>query len=295
MSGAPTFERLVGGPFSLGESLRYEHRAQSLTWVDIEAGQIFLHDLQKGTTQFHFLGEMLSLAQPLGEGSYIVAIRDRLGFWSKERGLLLGGKLLPPHKRFNDGTIALTGEFVIGSMDLGESNSGNLLMAADSLGALQVLDTDLGLSNGIVHSRKTNLLYSVDSTNRKIYQRAVIGDLRFGPREVLHTFASGEPDGIAYSDTGHILVPIWGESRISVLSLLGEEVASIPSPELFPTSIALAAEAGGFSFLIGAQAPSGVNSDSGHLWRFRSPYFTRENILGSKFAHFPELFMKEED
>jgi sugar lactone lactonase YvrE len=238
---------------------------------------------------------MLSLAQPLGEGSYIVAIRDRLGFWSKERGLLLGGKLLPPDKRFNDGAIALSGEFVIGSMDLGESTSENLLMAAGPSGALQVLDSDLGLSNGIVHSRQTNLLYSVDSTKRKVYQRAVIGDLRFGPREVLHTFASGEPDGIAYSDTGHLLVPIWGEARISVLSLLGKEVASIPTPELFPTSIALASEAGEFSFLIGAQAPSGVDSDSGHLWRFRSPYFTREITLGSKFAHLPELFVKEED
>lgn len=295
MSGNPTFERLVGGPFLLGESLRYERRTNNLTWVDIEAGQFYLHNLETGTTESYFFGKMLSLAQPLGDGSYIVAIRDRLGFWSKERGLFLGGKLLPPQKRFNDGTIALTGDFIIGSMDLGVSKSGNVLLAAGSSGALKILDSDLGLSNGIVHARTTNLLYSVDSTNRKVFQREVIGDLRFGPREVLHTFASGEPDGIAYSDTGHLLVPIWGEARISVLSLLGKEVASIPTPELFPTSIALASDAGGFSFLIGAQAPSGVDSDSGHLWRFRSPYFTREIPVGSKFAHFPELFMKEED
>lgn len=295
MSGTLTFERLVGGPFSLGESLRYEHRKKNLSWVDIEVGQIFLHNLQTGVTQSHFLGKMLSLAQPLGDGSFIVAIRDRLGFWRKEQGLFLGRRLLPPNKRFNDGTLALTGDFVIGSMDLGEGKSENLLMVAGSLGELRIVDSDLGLSNGIVHVRTTNLLYSVDSRNRTVFQREVVGDLRFGPREVLHTFASGEPDGIAYSDTGHLLIPIWGEARISVLSLLGKEVASIPTPELFPTSIALASEAGGFSFLIGAQAPSGVDSDSGHLWRFRSPYFTREIILGSKFAHFPEFFMKDED
>ena len=290
-----TFERLVGGPFLLGESLRYERLTNNLTWVDIEAGQLFLHNLQTGTTESYFLGKMLSLAQPLGDGSYIVAIRDRLGFWSKERGLLLGQRLLPPQKRFNDGTLDLTGEFVIGSMDIGESKSKNLLMAAGSSGALKILDSDLGLSNGIVHARTTNLLYSVDSTNRKVYQREVTGESLFGSREVLHTFASGEPDGLAYSDTGHLLIPIWGESRISVLSLLGMELASIPTPELFPTSIALAYEPGGYSFLIGARGSSGAGSDFGHLWRFRSPYFTREIPVGSKFAHFPELYMKDEE
>lgn len=233
--------------YGLVESLRVNPRTGRVSWVDIEFGTLStLSSGVKGGEERVNLLPHASFAESLPELGYVFAAGQHLGVRDETGNVSLSPTLLSPGRRFNDGAIDKLGRLVIGSMNFDNSDNKNVLLLVELDGAITVLDSDLGLSNGIVVAPETGALFSVDTLRRTVYRRDLdIETSVYGPRQVFAAFDPGEnPDGIAYSATGHLVVALWGSAAVAILDASGREVQRVSVPPVFATSVCIRPDTG---------------------------------------------------
>lgn len=262
--------------YGLVESIRANPLTGAVSWVDIEAGDhVTVRENQREYEEVFQVRPNLSFAEPLTQGGFIFAAGQQLGCVDAQGKVFLSEPLLTSARRFNDGAVDALGRLIIGSMNFGPSDGSNVLIVFEHDGEPTVLDSDIGLSNGIAISPETGGFFSVDTLAGVIFHRELDHSSgRYEDRRIFHRFSQGEhPDGITLSQTGHLVVALWGGSGLAIIDQDGNEVQRVAVPPVFATSVCIAPETG-VLFVGGASQPREgrvTPHAAGGVWSSPSP------------------------
>jgi len=275
------FEQTAWGSYLLPESVRVAPGGKSVSWVDIETGELAIFDRENSCLTRKFVLPDLSFAEPVGKGSFLFSSGGTIGVWRDGRVQEISQDLVGPDRRFNDGCIDSLGRLVIGTKNRGDSDFRNVLLQIGTDGRILVLDQDLGLSNGIAVRRPSGDLLSVDSATSSIYSRPLEANGSYGQRTLFCRFAPKEtPDGIATAKDGSVVVGLWGSSAVAHLDSSGNEIARWSVPARFVTSPALDPQSGKLIVASASGAREGITYDhqAGALWEASIGIIGLENV-----------------
>lgn len=234
--------------FALGEGPVWDHARERLLWVDIIAGAVHEGRLDGGLVEVvatHHLRDeigMVTNVQPCVDGSLLVAGQEELALIGA-KSIRRGPRVLPAccGRRCNDGAVDPAGRFLVGTLAFAGSSQHEQLLRLGADGAVEVVDNDLTLSNGLAWSGDGSLMYSVDTARRVVFVRDYdppSGDI--GPRREHLRLRGGYPDGCAVDADDHLWVAIWGAGEVRRFSPEGVEVDRIVVPAPHTSSVTFA-------------------------------------------------------
>ena len=205
--------------FGLAEGPVQDEATETLTWVDIVAGEVHQGRLSRGVVETERrvrVDTMVGAAVPATDGRVLVAGLERLWVLGPDGDLARGPRVLPPGtgRRLNDGACDPAGRLVVGTLVLSGSSTHETLVRVEDDGSLTELDADLAQSNGLAWSADGTTLYSVDTIPGHVWARdydAATG--LTGPRR-LHVQVEGYADGISTDTDGNVWVAVWGAGQV---------------------------------------------------------------------------------
>lgn len=218
-----TIELLFDTKEILGEGPVWDHRTQSIYWVDILDKRIY----RNGDVLMQ-LDDLIGCISPRKSGGLILAFsggytdEGRLSFASLDLDslkltFLSSLKDEPLNNRFNDGKCDPRGRFLAGTMDMGEKEPKGSLYSFDGKSVTSLL-SNVTVSNGLTWSPDYKTFYYIDTPTREV--KAFDYDLDTGtianPRVVVHTHESlGWPDGMTSDTQGNLWIAMWGGAQIT--------------------------------------------------------------------------------
>ncbi len=234
--------------YGLGEGPVWDADHDRVLWVDISAGEV-----HRGTLSAQGVREarVLDLQETVGavvsarDGELLVAGARRLYRVAPDGAVTPGPELIADGtaSRLNDGGCDPDGRFLVGSLALDDRATAEVLVRVDHEGVIEMIDQDLGMSNGLAFSPAGDLLYSIDTIARVVWIRAY--DSRSGAvgrrREFLRV--DGSPDGMCVDVEGNLWIAIWGAGEVRCHSSSGEPLAVVEVPAPNTTSVAFAGPA----------------------------------------------------
>ncbi|MBR1132034.1 SMP-30/gluconolactonase/LRE family protein [Bradyrhizobium iriomotense] len=229
----------------LGESPVWDERGRRLYWIDSLAGLIHRLDPVTGAAeQFDVPAPIGSLALR-GDSGAVLALRNGFAAYDFDKRALTEGPMIGldhPKVRLNDGKADPHGRFLAGTMHgdraPDESPLGGLYRL-DASGALQLLATDLAVSNGPCFSPDGRTFYLADSARRIIwaYDYSAEGPLA-NKRVFVDTEAQGSGcDGATVDADGHLWSVLVRIGKIARFAPDGRLVRTIDMPVRHPTSV----------------------------------------------------------
>ena len=245
MNPAPSITRIGTSKDQLGESPVWDIRTQSLYWIDAMAGLIHRRSAATGAMdEFQLPPPLGSIALRSGGGA-VVALHHGFAFYDFSNRILTQGPSIgiePPTLRLNDGKADPYGRFIAGTMHGGrapdEPPLGGLYRLEPS-GELELLETDLAVSNGPCFSPDGRTLYLADSARRVIWAYDYRRD---GPLRNKRVFADTDglnsgPDGATVDSEGHLWSVLVRIGAIARFAPDGRIVRTIEMPVRHPTSV----------------------------------------------------------
>ena len=196
----------------LGESPVWDDRTQRLYWIDSLAGTIHRLDPVTGELRdFHAPAPVGSMVLRR-DGGAMLALRHGFARYDFERGEVTSSIAEigcdHPMVRLNDGKVDPFGRFIAGTMHGGRAHDEPPLGGLYRLqaGAVTLLDTDFGVSNGPCFSPDGAILYFGDSARRSIWAYDYRRD---GPPANKRLFAdtnalNSGPDGATVDADGYL-------------------------------------------------------------------------------------------
>ncbi|MHC2626209.1 L-arabinonolactonase [Bradyrhizobium huanghuaihaiense] len=229
----------------LGESPVWDERRQRLYWIDSLAGLIHaLAPATGATEQFSVPAPIGSLALR-GDGGTVLALRNGFAAYDFDRRALTEGPSIGldhPKVRLNDGKADPQGNFLAGTMHgdraPDEAPLGGLYRL-DAKDTLELLETDLAVSNGPCFSPDGRTFYIADSARRIIwaYDYSADGPLA-NKRVFVDTEAQGSGcDGATVDADGHLWSVLVRIGKIARFAPDGRIVRTIDMPVRHPTSV----------------------------------------------------------
>jgi sugar lactone lactonase YvrE len=229
--------------FGLGEGPLWDADRNRVLWVDINAGAVHAGTLdEERITQdslLEFPGTVGAVACAR-DGELVVAGARRLYRVSPEGEVSLGPQLIADGtaSRLNDGVCDPAGHFLVGSLALDDRNDEEVLVRIDEQGHVDVIDDDLGMSNGLTFTPAGDQLYSIDTVSRIVWIR----DYDSGAGAVGHRREflrlDRSPDGMCADEQGNLWIAIWGAGQVRCYSPAGEQRAVVDVPAPNTTSVA---------------------------------------------------------
>jgi len=229
----------------LGESPVWDERRQLLYWIDALAGLIHALDTLTGSVeQFSVPAPIGSLALR-GDGGAVLALRNGFAAYDFDTRTLTEGPSIGldhPKVRLNDGKADSRGRFLAGTMHgdraADEAPLGGLYRL-DASGALELLETDLAVSNGPCFSPDGRTFYIADSARRIIWAYDYSPE---GPLANKRVFVNTEPqgsgcDGATIDSDGYLWSVLVRIGKIARFAPDGTIVRTIDMPVRHPTSV----------------------------------------------------------
>lgn len=212
--------RLAGDEVHLlGEGPVWDAANDRLLWVDIEAGDVLVGELDGGrvraTGRTH-VDRTVGAVVPAADGRLLVAGRDVVHVLAADGSAREVCRVLPEGsgRRLNDGACDPAGRFLVGTL-AGDPTGRETLHRIEDDGSLTTLDDDLTLSNGLAWSPDGAVMYSVDTlagvVRARDYDPATGAT---GPRRDLLHVEPGWPDGLRVDAGGNLWVAVWGGSQV---------------------------------------------------------------------------------
>jgi sugar lactone lactonase YvrE len=232
----------------LAEGPLWDPIREQVLWVDVDCGQVHFGTLAGDAIE---PGAVLTFPETVGavvsaaDGTLLVAGRRRLTTVLTSGERIAGVQLLPDNvdSRLNDGGCDPSGRFVVGSMSLDGRTAGELLCRINADGAVETIDADLTLSNGLAWSPDQRTMYSIDTASGVLWARSYDPQTgAFGVRaELFHPIeASGEdgPDGMCVDVDGNLWIAIWGQGEVRCYSPSGDVLAIVEVEAPHTSSVA---------------------------------------------------------
>lgn len=233
----------------LGESPVWDDRCARLWWVDSISQRIFCADADGDRLESWSTPSMVgSIA--LTDHGLLAALRD--GFYAFDPDSGTFDPIDRPEAdngvvRFNDGKADRQGRFLCGTMRFGGAEGApGKLYRLDPDGRSTVLETGLGVSNGLCFSPAGDKLYFADSLAMAIWAYDYDGatGAATNRRTLFDTRAvASAPDGATVDSRGNLWVALVQGQAIACISTAGELLARIDLPIPFPSCPAFGGEA----------------------------------------------------
>lgn len=223
---------------TLGEGTAWDAKTQTLYWVDILQKKIYAN-----ADVLIELDDMVGCVAPCKNGNLIIG--KRASFIDLEVGSALQTTLYslpePTTNRINDGKCDPAGRFIVGTMDVNETEpSGNVYSFNSN--QVEVLLRGVTISNGMAWSPNHQTFYYIDTPTRKIqaFDYDVKSGLIANGRVVINIPESfGWPDGMTSDTQGNLWVAMWGGAQITKWNPnMGELLEKISVPALQPSCCA---------------------------------------------------------
>jgi len=230
----------------LGESPVWDDRMQLLYWIDSLAGTIHRLDPVSGELQqFHAPSPVGSMVLR-HDGGAMLALQHGFARYDFERGEvtspIAGIGCDHPMVRLNDGKVDPFGRFIAGTMHHGRAQDEPALGGLYRLqaGAVTLLDTDFGVSNGPCFSPDGAILYFADSARRSIFAYDYRRD---GPPANKRLFAdtsalNSGPDGATVDADGYLWSVLVRAGALARFAPDGRLDRTVELPVRHPTSVA---------------------------------------------------------
>jgi sugar lactone lactonase YvrE len=242
---SPRVRRIGSTRDQLGESPVWDGRTQRLYWIDSLAGMIHRIDPVNGELRdFHAPAPVGSMVLR-GDGGAMLALQHGFARYDFERRELTSIVKIGcdhPMVRLNDGKVDPFGRFIAGTMHHGRAQDepalgGLYLLQA---GAVTLLDTDFGVSNGPCFSPDGAILYFGDSARRSIWSYDYRRD---GPPANKRLFAdtnalNSGPDGATVDADGYLWSVLVRAGALARFAPDGRLDRTVELPVRHPTSVA---------------------------------------------------------
>lgn len=230
---------------TLGEGPLWHVREQALYWVDIEEKCYHTLDYASGQVDRFDVGHQIGCLAFRASGGLLMAVDVGLAWWdpaARFLDLFSDPEADNPDRapRFNDGAVDPGGRFWAGTIaEESETNPNAILYRLDVDHSVHVMETGIGVSNGLGWSPDHRTMYYADSPKRVIYAYdydKASGDI--ANRRVLVRLLDddGFPDGLTVDQDGTIWCAIWDGWRVMRFAPDGGVIAALPMPVQRPTS-----------------------------------------------------------
>ncbi len=227
----------------MGEGPAWDHRNNTLYWVDIQRGHLQAYDYASGENSIYPMGEFVGAAVPTTDGRLIVALQNRLGIFDVETRQLDIVCTPEPGQisnRFNDGKCDPAGRFWIGSTQINHQDpTGKLYCVAPSFAFSSKLD-DLLISNGLAWSLDHKTMYFIDSPTHKVGEfdyDETSGEIEFRRNALSFDQRQGTPDGMCIDSEGMLWIAFYGGGKVACYDPgSGRCLKEIPVPARNTTS-----------------------------------------------------------
>jgi sugar lactone lactonase YvrE len=228
-------EHWLGVQNRLGEGPRWNVEEGRLYWVDIEAGCYYTYDPVKGEAERFEVGVTVGALAFRERGGLVMATGAGFAMWDPE------GEMLTPvadpeagkeGARFNDGGVDPQGRFWAGTLtEDGKATSS--LYRLDPDGSVHVMETGIGIANGIGWSPDGRTMYFTDTPTMCIFAYDFDGAKgEIAKKRVFVQVPDGEgaPDGLTVDSEGGVWSAHWGGYRVTRYDPAGkvERVVEVP-------------------------------------------------------------------
>lgn len=226
----------------LGEGAIWEPRAQVLYWVDIERKTFNIFDPVNVSNKSFNTGERVGTVVPVDNTQVMLALQTGIVFMDIVTGNITPKKRTDIHlqhnKRFNDGKCDAAGRFWVGSLSVdGVHGVSSLYCLSADFDMLEKQD-GISISNGIAWSLSGDMLYHIDTPQRKVYGydfNPDTGDIT-NRRIVINTpEAIGFPDGMTIDSEGMLWIAFWDGfcvARFNPVTGALLQVVNVPVPKV---------------------------------------------------------------
>lgn len=249
----------------LAEGPVYDHRTNSLLWVDILPGKVYRQNLADSASEEFSFDAAVGCVVPDTAGRLIVALPDGPAVFDPSNG-----KLTPlcsieadiATNRFNDGKCDPRGRLWLGTMNYDARPNAGALYCVEKGSVSKKLDR-LTISNGLAWNPDRRKFYFIDSPTGAITQYDYdpeSGAIRNPQTVVVITDELGIPDGMCIDENGHLWVAIWGGSCVlNIDPISGAIVDRVQLPVPQVTSCAFGGL--GFKTLFITTASTGLSEE----------------------------------
>jgi sugar lactone lactonase YvrE len=216
----------------IGECPLYDPLAERVLWVDIAAGLVHEHGLERAMTRTVELGTPVGFLVPRARGGFVAGTGR--GLLALAADLTVEDCLAAPPDladglRINDGVCDAAGRVIFGTVDPRQQRPGTL-WSLEADGDLTPLAEGVAMANGIGFSPAGDRLYFVDTLTQVIAEYRYdldSGELGDGATLLAVPAAVGLPDGLAVDADGDIWLALWGAGEIWRLTAEGEHVGTV--------------------------------------------------------------------
>lgn len=222
----------------LGEGPVWDHRSDTLLWVDIKNPGIWRY---RPDAKEHFridAPERVGFIALTADPDMVVAgFKSGLARFNLRTGAvehLVSPEEDKPGNRINDGHVGPDGAIYFGTMHDEETEESGAFWRWDGK-ALTRFHSGFIVTNGPAFSHDGQTLYATDTINQMIYALDVDGGQVGEPRRFVRFEEGwGHPDGMAVDAEGYVWVCHWGGSRITRFAPDGsvERIVPVPTAEV---------------------------------------------------------------
>lgn len=222
----------------LGEGAYWHFEEKRFYWIDIKYDRIHRYDPHTQAFQVWQLPGLVSALSACKQGGLIIGFEDKIAHFNPKTSDL---KVLFDSRsglRMNDGLTDPKGRFWIGEADTSGEHQAKLYRY-DPDGTVQVMEENLGISNGLDWDVERQRFYLSDSLFGAVYaydydhERGEIKNRRQIIKADIHN--GGVPDGLILDTDGNLWCGMWDGHRIVQYSPEGEPLQSIDMPVQRPT------------------------------------------------------------
>ncbi len=223
-----------------GEGPFWNHKTNTVTWVDIAGNKWHQIELREGAISKTFkVPTIIGAIVERSRGGYFAAVKegygsiDSFGKYSNEIDFL------PENERMNDAKVDTRGRFWAGSAAMDFELGLGKLHLIESGCEDRIMETGLALPNGLGWSPDNKYFYLVDSMQSVMWRydfNEETGSIT--NRKVLITFPNdgAVPDGMCIADDGSLFVAMWDGARVEVFTAEGAPLQTIQMPVMRPSS-----------------------------------------------------------
>lgn len=231
----------------LGESVVWHEETQTIWWTDILACKLYsmswpdqnlrIVETPEPLASFAFTTSLDVIVGAFATGFAFFNVETLEMKWISKPGFS------SCEARLNDGRVDPRGRFWAGTMtsdDARDSESCGHLYRLDPGGVLQVMEQNIGISNGLAWSPDGATMYFADSRVGEVY--AWDFDVEQGTPSNKRLFylaeTGGSPDGACIDQEGCLWTAIWGLGKVLRINPEGDVIANYSVPAVQPACVA---------------------------------------------------------
>jgi sugar lactone lactonase YvrE len=232
----------------LGEGLRWDARRHEILGVDILHGRIYRGQVADDggisrVAAYWVPGTVGAVTPVEDDDGWLLAAGRGFVHLSPDGSVRPLAEVSPPGTRMNDGACDPQGRLWAGTLADDFRAGGGALYRLDGSGHIDLVLSDLTISNGLGWSPDGATMYLADSGPRVIHAYdfdTETGSISNGRVLVSVDEEVGTPDGLTVDADGHLWVAIYGGGQVRRYSPEGGLLDTLPVPAEQSTSCAFA-------------------------------------------------------